>query len=97
MDSFANPQVQVSAYMEQLCKLKRLKSVSNVHDLRKLYDKVESFIRNLNSLGISSESFCPFLIPLLTDKLPTALRLFIAWKMSSEIWNLTDMMYYSKI
>ena len=42
--------------MEQLHKLKRVESMSNVHDLRKLYDEVESFIRNLNSLGISSET-----------------------------------------
>ena len=85
MDPFANLQVQVSLNMEQLYKLKRLKSMSNVHDLRKLYGKVESFIRNLNSVGISSESFGAFLIPLLTDKLPTALLLSIARKMSSEI------------
>ena len=55
-DRFAKPQVQVSAYMEQLHKLKRVESMSNVHDLRKLYDEVESSIRNLNSLGLSSET-----------------------------------------
>ena len=36
-DGFANPQVHVSAYMEQLYKLKCVESMSNVHDLRKLY------------------------------------------------------------
>ena len=96
-DRFANPQVQVSAYMEQLYKLKHVESMSNVHDLRKLYDKVESSVRNLNSLGISSETYGTFLVPLLTDKLPTSLQLSVAWKMTSEIWNLTDMMYYFKI
>ena len=71
--------------------------MSNVHDLRKLYDKVESSIKNLNSLGISSETYGTFLVPLLTDKLPTSLRLSVVQKMTSEIWNLTDMMYYFKI
>ena len=47
--------------MEQLCKLKRVESMSNVHDLRKLYDKVELSIRSLNSLGISSETYGAFL------------------------------------
>ena len=83
--------------MEQLYKLKRVESTSNVHDLRKLYDKVESSIRNLNSLEISSEIYGAFLVPLLTDKLPTSLRLSAARKMTSEIWNLTVMMYYFKI
>ena len=80
--------------MKQLYKLKRVESMSNVHDLRKLYDKVESSIRNLNSLGISSETYGAFLVPLLTGKLSTSLRLSVARKMTSEIWNLTDMMYY---
>ena len=96
-DRFANPQVQVSAYMEQLYKLKHVESMSNVHDLRKLYDKVESSIRNLNSVRISSETYGAFLVPLLTGKLPTSLRLSVARKKASEIWNLTDMMYYFKI
>ena len=96
-DWFANPQVQVSAYMEQLYKPKRVEFMSNVYDLRKLYDKVESSIRNLNSLGISSETKGTFLVPLLTDKWPTSLQLSVARKMTSEIWNLTDMMYYFKI
>ena len=51
----------------------------------------------MNSLGIPSETYGAFLVPLLTDKLPTSLRLSVAWKITSEIWNLTDMMYYFKI
>ena len=73
--------------MEQLYKLKRVESISNV----------ESSIRNLNSLGLSSETYGAFLVHLLTGKLPTSLQLFVARKMTSEIWNLTDMMYYVKI
>ena len=64
-DRFANPQVQVSAYMEQLLKLKHVESMSSVHDLRKLYDKVESSIRNVNSLGISSETYGTFTITII--------------------------------
>ena len=82
--------------MEQLYKLKRVESMSNVHDLRKLYDKVELSFRNLNSPEISSETYGAFLVPLLTGKLPTSLRLSVAQKMTSEIWNLTDMMRYFK-
>ena len=54
--------------MEQLYNLKRVESMSNVHDLRKLYDKVELFFRNLNSPEISSETYGAFLVPLLTGK-----------------------------
>ena len=64
-DRSANPQVQVSAYMEQLYKLKHVESMSSVHDLRKLYDKVESSIRNVNSHGISSETYGTFTITII--------------------------------
>ena len=84
--------------MEQLYKLKRAESMSNVHDLRKLYDKVESSIRNLSSFGISFETYGAFLVPVLSDKLPTSLRLSVGRKITFEIWDLTDMMmYYFKI
>ena len=55
------------------------------HDLRKVYDKVKLSIRNLNSLGISCETYGAVLVPLLTDKLPTSLRLSVGRKMTSEI------------
>ena len=71
--------------------------MSNVHDLRKLYDKVELSIGNLNSLGISFETYGAFLVPLMSDKLPTSLWLSVAQKMTSEFCNLTDMMHYFEI
>ena len=46
------------------------------------------------SFGISFETYGASLVPLLTDKLPISLRLSVTRKMTSEIWNLTDMMYY---
>ena len=51
----------------------------------------------MNYFGILSETYGAFLVPLLTDKLPTSIRLSAARKMASEIWNLTDMMYYFNI
>ena len=51
----------------------------------------------MNSLEISSEVYGAFLVPLLTDKLPTSLRLSVVQKMTSETWNLSYMMYYFKI
>ena len=102
-DRFANTQVQVREYVEQLYKLKRVESMSNEHGLWKYYDPIEFSIRTLKSLGISSETYDTyetygaFLVPLLTDKLPTSLRLSVARKMTSEIWNLTYTICYFKI
>ena len=95
-DRFANPQAQISAHMEHLLKLAPIESVSNVQGLRKLYDKVESSVRNLNSLGIMSDNYGALLVPLLSDKLPPSLRVNIARKFSSEVWNLDQMMDHFK-
>ena len=40
---------------------------------------------------------CELWVPLLTDKLLTSLQLFVARKLTSDIWNLTDMIYYFNI
>ena len=61
--------------MEQLFKPKPVESISNIHDLRKLYDEVELSFRNLNSLGISFENYGAPSVPLLTDEYLASLRL----------------------
>ena len=74
----ANPQVIISAHMESLVKLPAVRDVNNVTSLRKIYDRVESSIRNLKSVGINPDSYGSLLTPLLTKKLPSELRMVIA-------------------
>ena len=49
-ESYANPQVIISAHMESLVKLPAVRDVNNVRSLRKSYDRVESSIQNLKSV-----------------------------------------------
>ena len=48
-NQFSSLQIQVSAFTKQLFELKRVEAISNVHNLRKRYDEMELFLRNLNS------------------------------------------------
>ena len=48
-DQFSSLQIQVSAFIEQLFELKQVEAISNVRNLRKRYDQMELFLRNLNS------------------------------------------------
>ena len=64
--------------MESLVKLPAVRDVNNVTSLRKIYDRVESSIRNLKSVGINPDSYGSLLTPLLTIKLPSELRMVIA-------------------
>ena len=82
--------------MESLVKLPAVRDVNNVTSLRKIYDPVESSIRNLKSVGINPDSYGSLLTPLLTKKLPPELRMVIARKFSDEIWNLEKLMNHYK-
>ena len=61
-----------------------------------IYDKVESSVRNLQTLGIQPLSYGSLLTPLLTEKLPDDLKLIISRKFKNKIWNLEDLLKYFK-
>ena len=46
------PQVIINAHMEFLVKLPAVRDVNSVTSLQKMYDRVESTIRNVKSVGI---------------------------------------------
>ena len=95
-ERYANPQIIISAHMEALVKLPAIKNMNNVVGLRKIYDRVESSIRNLKSLGISPTSYGSLLTPMLTEKLPPELRMIIARKFTNNIWDLEELLIYFK-
>ena len=79
-----------------MVKLLAVTDVNNVTSLQKIYDLVESSIRNLKSAGINPDSYGFLLTPLLTEKLPSELRMIIAGEFSDEIWNLEELMNHFK-
>ena len=79
-----------------MVKLLAVTDVNNVTSLQKIYDLVELSIRNLKSAGINPDSYGFLLTPLLTEKLPSELRMIIAGEFSDEIWNLEELMNHFK-
>ena len=72
--------------------LNNAKSVHIVKGLRKLFDTVESSIRNLKTLKIEVISYGSLLVPLLNAKLPKDLSLQITWNFEDDVWPLEDTM-----
>ena len=72
--------------MESLVKLPAVRDVNNVTSLRKIYDRVESSIRNLKSVGINPDSYGSLLTPLLTKKNTAWVTNGYNWKVFW--WNL---------
>ena len=53
-DRFGNEQVLISAHMDSLLKINKIRSVDNVKGLRTLYNHVEHCVRNLNALKLDT-------------------------------------------
>ena len=64
---------------------------SNIHSLRSFYDKMEAYIRGLESLGQAQDSFGSLLVPVLIGKLPADIRRQLAREHSDGNWLLQDL------
>ena len=89
---FGNPQVLISAHVESLLKASRIKNKEDIKGLRKLYNDIESCIRNLKTLNLDITGYGCVLIPILKAKLPDDLNIIIARKFGDEIWTLELLM-----
>ncbi|XP_068692506.1 uncharacterized protein [Montipora foliosa] len=89
---FGNRQVVISTHMEALTKIPKVASASEVKRLRSLYDTVESHVRGLESMEISSEMYGCFLTPIIMQKLPEEFRIAISRNLESETWDLKEIL-----
>jgi hypothetical protein len=69
-DRFGNEQVLISALMESLLKIDKIRSAGNIKVLRMLYTHVANCCRNLKSLKLNTSGYGSLLIPILKDRLP---------------------------
>ena len=63
---FGDPQVVIQSNVDILLALHPVSSSSNITELRKIYDEVETVSRNLQHLEVHAEHFGPILIAVLT-------------------------------
>ena len=79
-ERFGDDQAIISAYMNKLLSVDRVKNISDTKGLRKLTDEVKSQVRGLNSVGIEAKYFGPLLIPVVLSKIPDEIKLIISRK-----------------
>ena len=89
---FGNKQTIISKHMDMLLNIEAVTSQHNVIGLRRMYDRVQSHIRGLRALGVSSDSYGSLLSLVLLKKLPHELRLLISRKVSDDEWNTDALM-----
>ena len=96
-DRYGNSQVLISAYMEKFVLLPKIKNDDDIRGLRSLYDQIESNVRNLQILKVDTSSYSSLFVPLINEKLPTDIRVIIARKFKSEVWDLNEMIEVLKL
>ena len=89
---YENKQLIINRHMEILLKLEPVTSPTNLRALRTLYDKVESHVRGLKSLGVSAGSYGSLLSSVLMEKLPSELRLIISRAITEDQWDLETLL-----
>ena len=75
---FGNKQQVVIRRMDLLLELEPVFSMRDLKKLRHLYDQVEGHVRNLRSLGVSSESYGSLLSPIVMKRLPQELCIIVS-------------------
>ena len=78
--------------MDALLNLETVTSLHNLKGLRTLCDSIESHVRSLGSLGVSSASYGSLLSSILMNKLPHELRVIVSRKVGDEDWEFTEVM-----
>ena len=94
IDRYGNPQVLITAHMETLVKINKVKNMENLEALWKLYNVIDNCIRNLKSLRIESSTYGYLLVPLLKEKISDELNMIISRKFSGNVWTLELMLKY---
>ena len=82
--------------MDSFVQLPVVKNSNDVINLRKLYDKIEISVRNLDSLVVKKETYENLLISIINARLPEELPLYLSRKFKNNLWNIDDLLTFLK-
>ncbi|GFW42982.1 uncharacterized protein TNCV_649061 [Trichonephila clavipes] len=72
---FGNKNMLINAHLSNLLNLIPVRNPTDIVGLRNLYDRAETKIRSLESLGVKGESYSNLLTPILLKQIPSELVL----------------------
>ena len=83
--------------MKKFNLLPKIKNDDDIKGLRNLYDQIESRVRNLQTYKVDTNSYGSLLVSSINEKLLlTNIRVMIARKFKSEVWDLNEMIILLK-
>ena len=90
-ERFGITQTLISAHMDALVRIPRVENIAHVTKLRAIYDTLESGIRNLNDLKVSTSTYGSLLINIVFERIPEELKILISRNFKGETWTLDDL------
>ena len=88
-ERYGQPHKIVQTYMQALVNIQP--PTNTLHSLRNFYDKTETYVRGLESLGQMEDSYGVLLVPVMLGKLPAEVKRNITRGHGSTDWNLGDL------
>ena len=84
---FGDPQQIIAGHVDELYKLPDC-TTDKSSSLRNVYDKLNTHIRGLNSLGMDLKEFGGLLIPVVMSKIPEDVHLRITRENHGQVWKM---------
>ncbi|XP_054720641.1 uncharacterized protein LOC129230265 [Uloborus diversus] len=92
-DRFGKKTIVINSHLNKLLSLNAVKRSNDVVSLRKLFDTCQTEIRNLESLGVTEDSYGTLLCPILIRLLPNDIVLEITKKYTiDDEWKVSEIM-----
>ena len=90
-DRFGKTQQVIAAHMDQILQISAC-SENRTGQLRYVFDQISVHVRGLDSLGVSADQYGSLLIPIIMSKLPSEIRLQVARKATSDVWQIEELL-----
>ncbi|GFX38826.1 uncharacterized protein TNCV_1889901 [Trichonephila clavipes] len=93
-DRFGNKNMLINAHLSNLLNLTPVRNPTDIVGLRNLYDRAETQIRSLESLGVKGESYSNLLTPILLKQIPSELILEFNRSQKDERFDLSALLQF---
>ncbi|GFX83289.1 uncharacterized protein TNCV_4988831 [Trichonephila clavipes] len=84
----------INAHLSNLLNLTPVRNPTDIVGLRNLYDRAETQIRSLESLGVKGESYSNLLTPILLKQIPSELVLEFNRSQKDEGFDLSALLQF---
>ena len=93
-ERFGDKQYLISAHMNKLLTLEKIKHENDLLAMRNLCDLLKAQVRSLNNLGINAKDYGPLLIPVIITKIPKQINVIICRKFEEDkrAWDINEIL-----